>query len=46
MPKYPKTVYKTIDTCAGEFSAYTPYLYSCYVDVRNNYEKWENFVKS
>ncbi|MBP9743723.1 MAG: carbamoyl-phosphate synthase large subunit, partial [Burkholderiales bacterium] len=25
-------VYKTIDTCAGEFVSYTPYLYSCYED--------------
>lgn len=25
-------VYKTIDTCAGEFTSYTPYLYSCYAD--------------
>lgn len=25
-------VAKTIDTCAGEFTSYTPYLYSCYVD--------------
>ncbi|MCB1173750.1 MAG: carbamoyl-phosphate synthase large subunit [Leptospiraceae bacterium] len=23
-------VYKTVDTCAGEFEAYTPYLYSTY----------------
>ncbi|MFQ3573632.1 MAG: carbamoyl-phosphate synthase large subunit, partial [Thermodesulfovibrionales bacterium] len=23
-------VYKLVDTCAGEFEAYTPYLYSCY----------------
>lgn len=23
-------VYKTVDTCAAEFEAYTPYLYSCY----------------
>jgi carbamoyl-phosphate synthase large subunit len=23
-------VYKTIDTCAGEFESYTPYHYSCY----------------
>jgi carbamoyl-phosphate synthase large subunit len=25
-------VYKTIDTCAGEFASYTPYLYSSYMD--------------
>lgn len=25
-------LYKTIDTCAGEFASYTPYLYSCYED--------------
>lgn len=25
-------VYKTVDTCAGEFEAYTPYLYSTYED--------------
>ena len=25
-----KPVYKTIDTCAGEFESYTPYLYSSY----------------
>ena len=24
------TVYKRIDTCAGEFPAATPYMYSCY----------------
>jgi carbamoyl-phosphate synthase large subunit len=23
-------VYKMVDTCAGEFESYTPYLYSCY----------------
>ena len=27
-----RPVYKTIDTCAGEFTSYTPYLYSCYAD--------------
>ena len=25
-----KPVYKMVDTCAGEFESYTPYLYSCY----------------
>jgi len=25
-----ETVYKTVDTCASEFEAYTPYLYSSY----------------
>lgn len=25
-----KPVYKTVDTCAGEFESYTPYLYSTY----------------
>ncbi len=25
-------VYKTVDTCAGEFPSSTPYLYSCYDD--------------
>jgi carbamoyl-phosphate synthase large subunit len=25
-------VYKTVDTCGGEFEAYTPYLYSTYED--------------
>ena len=25
-------VYKTVDTCAGEFPSATPYLYSCYDD--------------
>ncbi len=25
-----RPVYKTVDTCAGEFEAYTPYLYSTY----------------
>ncbi len=25
-----RTVYKTVDTCAAEFEAYTPYLYSTY----------------
>ncbi len=24
------TTYKCVDTCAGEFEAYTPYYYSCY----------------
>ncbi len=23
-------VYKMVDTCAGEFESFTPYLYSCY----------------
>jgi carbamoyl-phosphate synthase large subunit len=23
-------VYKTVDTCAGEFPSFTPYMYSCY----------------
>lgn len=27
-----RPVYKAIDTCAGEFASYTPYLYSCYAD--------------
>ncbi len=27
-----KPVYKTVDTCGGEFEAYTPYLYSSYED--------------
>lgn len=26
-------VYKTVDTCAAEFEAYTPYLYSCYDSI-------------
>jgi len=25
-----KPVYKLVDTCAAEFEAYTPYMYSCY----------------
>jgi carbamoyl-phosphate synthase large subunit len=25
-----KPVFKMVDTCAGEFESYTPYLYSCY----------------
>src|SRR6195952_2106219 len=25
-----RPVYKMVDTCAGEFESYTPYLYSCY----------------
>jgi carbamoyl-phosphate synthase large subunit len=25
-----KAVFKMVDTCAGEFESYTPYLYSCY----------------
>ncbi len=25
-------VYSLVDTCAGEFEAYTPYFYSCYAD--------------
>lgn len=27
-----KSVYKAVDTCAGEFEAYTPYFYSTYED--------------
>ena len=27
-----KSVYKMVDTCAGEFEAYTPYFYSTYED--------------
>ena len=27
-----RPVYKTVDTCAGEFPSSTPYLYSCYDD--------------
>ncbi|PRP97889.1 Carbamoyl-phosphate synthase large chain [Enhygromyxa salina] len=27
-----RPVYKVIDTCAAEFEAHTPYLYSCYED--------------
>jgi len=27
---YMKPVYKTVDTCAGEFESFTPYLYSTY----------------
>ena len=27
-----KPVYKTVDTCAAEFDAATPYYYSCYAD--------------
>ncbi len=27
-----KTTYKMVDTCAGEFEAYTPYFYSTYED--------------
>ncbi|HEV2290542.1 MAG TPA: carbamoyl-phosphate synthase large subunit, partial [Gemmatimonadales bacterium] len=32
-----RPVYKTVDTCAGEFPSSTPYLYSCY-DVENEFE--------
>jgi carbamoyl-phosphate synthase large subunit len=32
-----RPVYKTVDTCAGEFPSSTPYLYSCY-DVENESE--------
>ncbi len=28
-----RPVYKTVDTCAGEFAASTPYFYSCYESV-------------
>ncbi len=31
-----KPVYKIIDTCAAEFKAYTPYLYSTYEDENEN----------
>lgn len=34
-------VYKTIDTCAGEFASYTPYLYSSYVDDGFNHGECE-----
>ena len=27
-----RPVYKTVDTCAAEFDAVTPYYYSCYAD--------------
>ncbi|SMB83574.1 carbamoyl-phosphate synthase large subunit [Desulfonispora thiosulfatigenes DSM 11270] len=30
MENNPKPVYKSVDTCAGEFTARTPYYYSCY----------------
>ncbi|MFI5234377.1 MAG: carbamoyl-phosphate synthase large subunit, partial [Gemmatimonadales bacterium] len=32
-----RPVYKTVDTCAGEFPSATPYLYSCY-DDENEFE--------
>ncbi|HEU4763450.1 MAG TPA: carbamoyl-phosphate synthase large subunit, partial [Gemmatimonadales bacterium] len=32
-----RPVYKTVDTCAGEFPSSTPYLYSCY-DDENEFE--------
>ncbi|MGB7211412.1 MAG: carbamoyl-phosphate synthase large subunit [Gemmatimonadales bacterium] len=32
-----RPVYKTVDTCAGEFPSATPYLYSSY-DVENEFE--------
>jgi carbamoyl-phosphate synthase large subunit len=28
-----KPVYRSVDTCAGEFEAYTPYFYSSYAEV-------------
>ncbi len=31
-----KPVYKRVDTCAAEFEAYTPYLYSCYDEENEN----------
>jgi len=32
-------VYKSVDTCAAEFEAYTPYYYSCYEDENEAPEK-------
>ncbi len=31
-----KPVYKIVDTCASEFKAYTPYLYSTYEQINEN----------
>ncbi len=31
-------VYRRVDTCAAEFEAFTPYLYSTYEDVRSSLE--------
>jgi carbamoyl-phosphate synthase large subunit len=31
-----RPVYRRVDTCAAEFEAYTPYLYSTYEDVRSS----------
>lgn len=39
-----KPVYRRIDTCAGEFEAKTPYLYSSYEDL-NEIEQYENEKK-
>jgi carbamoyl-phosphate synthase large subunit len=30
-----RTVFKSVDTCGGEFEAYTPYFYSTYEDASN-----------
>lgn len=32
-----KAVYKSVDTCGGEFEAYTPYFYSTYEDSDTEY---------
>jgi carbamoyl-phosphate synthase large subunit len=37
-------VYKTVDTCAGEFPSSTPYLYSCYDDENESEPFGENGV--
>ena len=39
-----KNVYKMVDTCAGEFEAYTPYFYSTYDDENESVPSESNKV--
>ena len=39
-----RPVYKTVDTCAGEFPSSTPYLYSCYDEENESAPKGDRTV--
>jgi len=39
-----RPVYKTVDTCAGEFPSKTPYLYSCYDEENEAQSKGDKTV--
>ena len=39
-----RPVYKTVDTCAGEFPSSTPYLYSCYDEENESAAKGDRTV--